>query len=154
MARWVPDPWSTLFLELPRPLWETGWSDWTDKRQFGSLLSWNCEFDWLNDAEMKPSEAERFTRCPWVPRSLKIRSSGPECDVQLKIMAMSHTKWVTWVELTSCKMGHHLNLPVMQPPLDESFEGLRSNLRQMVPHNIYVAVLNESLLWVTKIIDT
>lgn len=63
---------------------------------------------------------------------------------------MSHTIWFT-LKLTSCKMGHHLNLPVMQPPLDESFEGLRSNLRQMVPHNIYVAVLNQSLLWLIKI---
>lgn len=67
---------------------------------------------------------------------------------------MSHAKWIikiTWSKLTSCKMGHHLNLPVMQPPLDESFEGLRLNLRQMVPHNIYVAVLNKSFLWVQLI---
>ena len=63
---------------------------------------------------------------------------------------MSHATWFTF-KLTSYKMGHHLNLPVMQPPLDESFEGLRSNLRQMVPHNIYVAVLNQSLLWLIKI---
>ena len=90
---WVPDPWSTLFLLEPLPLCDTGWSDWTDKRQFGSLLSWNCEFDWLKDADIKPSEAERLTRCPWEVRSLKIRSSGPEWDVQLKY-SVSHVTWV------------------------------------------------------------
>ena len=99
MASWVPDPWSTLFRELLRPC-ETGWSDCTDKRQFGSLLSWNCEFDWLKDADMKPSDAERLTRCPWVLRSLKIRSSGPEWDVQLKNLFEKTCTWKTTVWVT------------------------------------------------------